>query len=131
MEKLSPLPRNYIVQNEVEQYIEHDLYLTTVRDPFTFKTINDQTRLRFKFTVVVEPIGDEEMAFVSKFSDQGLSFVAHQGIDIEKLKYVINEGYRRLPILLKHKDPDIAKLAWILSEYFAKRNDIMPEEIVE
>ena len=53
------------------------------------------------------------------------------GFSQEKFRYVINEGYCRLPILMKHSDPDIAKIAWILSKYFASRNEIMPEQVIE
>lgn len=43
---------------------------------------------------------------------------------------ITNEGFQRLPILIKHPDPEIAKFAWILSKYFSKRDEIMPEKIV-
>jgi len=134
MERLSNIPRNYIVSMDLAQYYEFNssfMELTNASHLTNDITIQPKTKARFKFTIVIEPESDEDLQFVQLFKSNGLEFVAHQGLDIQKLRYVINEGYQRLPILLKHKDPEIAKLAWILSKYFAQRNDIMPKQVVE
>ena len=52
-------------------------------------------------------------------------------ISIKKFRFIMNQGFIRLPSLIKHADPEIANLAWIISKYFAQRKDIMPENIIE
>ena len=73
---------------------------------------------------------DEDFKVIQEIKDKGIEYIANMGFDLEKFKFVMNQGYTNLPILLKHPDEDIRKLAEVLSKYFSRRNDIMPEDIL-
>lgn len=126
------IPRNFVRNVEMEH----------VADPAHFgmcsyseygkppKHMSMPYRVRAKLEIVVDIESDEDQNFIRDLASQGLEFISSNGFHIEKLRFVLNEGFQRLPILIKHPDPEIAKFAWILSKYFSKRDEIMPEKIV-
>jgi len=133
MEKIKKVPENIFVTNVDFETSErfYDSYVATVYGGKKTKFIDPNHRVTAKVTLSIEITSDEDWKFVWMLKDKGIHVLLDAGFDVEKLKYVINQGMVRLPILLKHEDPDIAQIAFILSKYFAQRNDIMPEKVVE
>jgi hypothetical protein len=132
MEKLNRIPQNNVTKIEVEHYADpmysNQAYFQSIPNPYGQRA---QYKTRLKAEIVIDMNNEEDREFIYHFQKQGLEYVAKMGFDIEKFRYVINEGFIRLPALIKHPDPEIAKMAWILSKYFSQRNDIMPEQVIE
>lgn len=127
------IPRNFIRNVEME-YVETPAHFGM----YSYSEYEKQPhhismpyRVRAKLEIVVDIESDEDQNFIRDLANQGLEFIYNnKGFHIEKLRFVLNEGFQRLPILIKHPDPEIAKFAWILSKYFSKRDEIMPDKIM-
>lgn len=139
MEKLKKIPKNHVRKVQFEASIEHN---PLIRASGSFIRYGDcdmygrEIEMPIKHFANVELIVEiedkEDVKFVEGLQAEGIKYASkNPELDIEKFRYVINEGFCRLPILLKHSDPEIAKIAWIFSKYFSQRNDLMPERVVE
>lgn len=137
MEKIKKkIPRNFVKKVDYEHYTE--LY-----DMFGFQSqysvdkygnerySNISRRIRVNIQISIDINSDEDLKFVNDLQNKGLEFVADQGFNLEKFKFIMNQGYTNLPILLKHSDQEISEMAWILSKYFSQREMIMPDKIVD
>lgn len=122
MEKLKKIPINHI------KNIKHEAYSN---DYYGWQSL--ERKVRVSAEIVFEVNDNEDGLFIERLTkEKSINFVSKMDFDTEKFRYVINLGYKYLPILLKHDDPEIAKLAWILSEYFSMRNEIMPtKQVIE
>lgn len=133
MEKLNKIPRNSVRKVSVEAF--QDLNYRShysLNNSYYGELVNIQpNRYVANVEISIDMISPEDSHFIHELQVGGLDYVAKMGFDVEKFRYIMNEGFIRLPILLKHPDPEIAKMAWILSKYFAQRKDIMPEQIIE
>ena len=131
------LPKNWVENIDFEQYMEPWDYRNSVQPPlfgssdapYKYDSLINQ-RVRAKITIVVEMNTEEEKMFVNGLRNEGLKFVSDNGFQLEKFRSVINQGYQRLPMLMKHQDQDIQNFAWILSKYYSKRDEIMPKDVM-
>jgi hypothetical protein len=132
MEKFNKIPNNRVLDVKTEAFMDSDMlhYGGSFLDSYGKEQyIEPRIRVNIQISIIINKPGDFD--FVNNLASEGLEYVANMGFDIQKFKFIINEGMQRLPILLKHNDPDIAKMAWVLSKYFSQRNDIMPEKVIE
>lgn len=130
MEKLKRVPRSWVSKVEFEQFMEHTDYYSYV-NPASMEDYRAKVRVRARVEFVIEIDTDEDKRLIREMEHKGLEAVADKGLDINKFAYVINQGYVMLPALLRHSDPDIAKIAWIISKYMAQRKDIVHDKIIE
>lgn len=131
MEKLKRIPKNFIRNIELEAVMVPP-YVGSFPPKYGKYEENISVCHRAKMELVIDFQNNEDSLFIEGLKQHGLEFILmNSEFNINKFRFVINEGMQRLPILLKHPDPDIAKLAWILSKYFSQRNDIMPEQVLE
>lgn len=129
MEKLKKIPTNHIKNIKHEAYIDHAINGYGPGSRWDTR----EPRLKVSAEIVFEVNDNEDCLFIERLTkEKSINFVSKMDFDTEKFRYVMNNGYKYLPILLKHDDPEIAKLAWILSEYFSMRNEIMPtKQVIE
>jgi len=130
MEKLKSIPRNYVQRVEYESYVEPTPY-SYYPTEYGRKALDMPIKMIAKMEIKMEMNTEEDRRLVMDMEHRGLDAVADRGMSRDKFRYVMNQGYMRIPALLKHEDPEIAQLAWILSKFFSKRDDLMPEDIVE
>ena len=132
MEKLKSIPRNYVQRIEYERTMEPLSYASYHPTEYGRNSMIDMPIKMFaKMEIKMEMNTEEDRRLVMDMEHRGLDAVADRGMSRDKFRYVMNQGYMRIPALLKHEDPEIAQLAWILSKFFSKRDDLMPEDIVE
>ena len=132
MEKLKRIPRNYFMEVKYERYAEPSTYFHPMDyNKFGGYDSNIRTRTSALVTFKMELDNEDDMRLLEDMKQDGLEAVADRGLSREAFQYVMNQGYLRLPALLRHPDPDIAEIAWIISLYFSKRKEIMPKDIVE
>lgn len=134
-EKFKKIPRNYVVGVEYERVIDYNHNMISsfgrINEPSSYFERSMQTLINAKVTMRIEIRDDEDAKILQLLQAHGLGALVDKGLSLDKFKFVMNQGYTRLPALLKHPDPEIAELAFILSKYFACRSEIMPDEIIE
>jgi len=132
MEKLKSIPRNYVTNIEYERVMEpYSRYYSASEYGHASSYIDMPIKMVAKMEIKMELESDEDRKLMHDIQHRGLEAVADRGMSRDKFRYVMNQGYMRIPALLKHEDEEIAQLAWILSKFFSKRDEIMPEDIVE
>lgn len=120
MEKFKKLPKNFVKEIKYDE--------TRYQD-FDGKVVSKYTA-NVNVLIVINNV--EDLFFLDGLKLEGLEYISKcPEMNFEKFKYVINEGMVKLPILLKHSDPEIAKIAWVLAKYFGQRNDIITERVIE
>jgi hypothetical protein len=132
MEKIgTTIPHNYVTEMKMEEYYAYnDGYkYYNLQSPSNAFYPNYPHKVAYNITLKILPQNNEDLRFIDDLYRNGLSAV--KGLDFDKWKMVINAGYNQLPLMLKHKDPEVVQIAYVLSEYFAKRKQIIPDQIVE
>ena len=139
MEKLKSVPRNYVTGVNFERVADYysmpgpsSLNNSLVNfNPYGETEPYMNYRMMAKIEITMEITSKEDEYFLHMLQRDGLQYVSDNGFPLEKFKFVINEGYKRLPVLMRHEDPEIQKIAWIISKYFSQREDIIPDKVVE
>ncbi|MFW6121272.1 MAG: hypothetical protein ACOC80_10310 [Petrotogales bacterium] len=134
MEKLRRVPRNWISEASFEKYPVPNWspHQSTYADSYGHSiqvSLSTKTRVTFKVTMEIDTPEDEQ--FFCELHATGLEAVQRQTFNMDAFIYVMNEGYIKLPALLRHPDKDVAQIAWIVSKYIAQREQIVHEKIVE
>jgi hypothetical protein len=127
--KLS-IPRHRVSDIEVGYERDHVHHNCIYSDDYPLYSTHIKTNKLARINISIEMNNRQEEEFVLNLRHYGLDFVSDNGFQFEKFRWVINQGYQKLPILLKHPDKDISDFAWMLSKYFSKRDEIMPKEIM-
>jgi hypothetical protein len=125
------IPRHYVTNLQMESYPEFSRYPYSMLDNYGKNYHSNIQRRVVKMEIQFQIESDEDFIVIQEIKDKGIEYIANMGFDLEKFKFVMNQGYTNLPILLKHPDEDIRELAWILSKYFSQREKIMPDKIME
>lgn len=130
MEKLKRLPNNCVTKVEFQESPDYNYACYDYNNLRNY----DQyipIKTNAKIEITIEMNNDNSLNLLQDLKDKGLSAVTDNSFNVEAFRYVINEGFIKLPTLFKHPNPDISQIAFILSKYFASRNEIMPEQIIE
>jgi len=135
MKKIRRVPKNWVENVKCERYVSPDhysvpMYSYSYNEPD--KRIPTRCRINLKIVLDIDENSREDLDFIRGLEKHGLQWVVDNGggISLDKFRFVMNEGFQRLPMLIRHNDPEVAEIAWLISKYFSKREEIMPEEIV-
>lgn len=82
-----------------------------------------------KLEVLIYQETDQDRIFINNLAYNRNDLFGDIVKTIHAFSYVINQGFHRLPILIKHKNELVSNWAWILSKYFSNKSK--SEEIVK
>lgn len=121
------VPRNYISDVKQEMTPSHQYNWAEYGKPYYYANYEDnwgvdKFQYRFELKLVIDVKDTRDYVFIRYLQHEGLDFISKNGFPVKEFEYVMEQGYTKLPFLLRHENPKVAEIADMLCKFFSERD---------